>query len=171
MILKGALTNLGKYNEGELDFVWVEFPCDESTYENALNEIGIDGVNYEETFWSDWDCDVPQISKELGEYEQLDNLNRIVELVDEIDNDEKAGAIAEYYGLDDLENHENYYYISKSDCGYSDEDFGYYVVDEFYGGAEHLAQDTLERYFDYDSFGRDAKFDYHETEDGYLSAY
>ena len=38
-VLRGALTNLGKYNEGGLDYVWVSFPCDEDDFQDSLEKI------------------------------------------------------------------------------------------------------------------------------------
>jgi hypothetical protein len=46
-MFKIFLTNLGKYNEGELIGKWVELPCDNLAEE--LAEIGVaDGTMYEE---------------------------------------------------------------------------------------------------------------------------
>ena len=85
-VLRGALTNLGKYNEGVLDYVWVSFPCDEKTFNNALKKIGVssepnkDGVVYEEWFFTDWESDYDWVSTDgLGEYESLDDVNEFAE--------------------------------------------------------------------------------------------
>ena len=43
-VLRGALTNLGKYNEGELDYVWVSFPCDEDDFNKHLKNFSF-GIN------------------------------------------------------------------------------------------------------------------------------
>lgn len=42
------MTNLGKYNEGQLAYERVAFPTDTETVQAALKKIGIDGIRYEE---------------------------------------------------------------------------------------------------------------------------
>ena len=50
------VTNLGKYNEGEIIDKAVNFPlADEDEIKNILKEIGID-AKYEEYFVADYDC-------------------------------------------------------------------------------------------------------------------
>lgn len=41
----------------------------------------------------------------------------------------------------------------------NDEDLGYEIVDNVYGGVENLGKETLESYFGYDSFGRDLQLE------------
>jgi antirestriction protein len=52
----------------------------------------------------------------------------------------------------------------------SDEDLAYHYVDMI-GGLENVGQDTLERYFDYESFGRDLSYDYTEIDGHYFRTY
>lgn len=70
-MIKIALTNLEKYNEGELIFEWVELPCDD--FYEVLEQIG----NPEEYFISDYECEIPHI--EIHEYASLDELNELAE--------------------------------------------------------------------------------------------
>ena len=49
------LTNLGKYNEGELVGEWVELPVDDN-FEQAFQDIGIND-EYEEWFITDYETD------------------------------------------------------------------------------------------------------------------
>ena len=42
-------------------------------------------------------------------------------------------------------------------------------VDDICGGIEWLDRETLERYFDFEAFGRDLSFDYTKTENLYIS--
>ena len=49
------ITNLGKYNEGDLIGKWLELPATDEEIENVIKEIGIDGVLYEEYFFTDWE--------------------------------------------------------------------------------------------------------------------
>ncbi len=70
-MIRIALTNLKKYNEGELIYEWVELPCED--FDEVLNSIG----NPEEYFISDYECEIPHIS--IHEYENLDELNELAE--------------------------------------------------------------------------------------------
>ena len=55
------ITNLGKYNEGELVGEWVRFPTTAEEMKKVFDRIGIGqkddfGNPYEEWFISDYDC-------------------------------------------------------------------------------------------------------------------
>ena len=55
--ISAFITNLGKYNEGELLGEWVDFPIDKDSFQQMLNRIGIgsfdeSGHPYEEIFIS-----------------------------------------------------------------------------------------------------------------------
>ena len=74
------ITNLGKYNEGELVGEWVKFPTTSEDLKKVFERIGIGskddfGNPYEEWFISDYDCYVDGLYEMLGEYESLDELN------------------------------------------------------------------------------------------------
>ena len=62
------LTNLGKYNEGELVGEWVELPIKSKALEEALQRIGIDNIRYEEFFLTDWESLVEGVSNAISEY-------------------------------------------------------------------------------------------------------
>ena len=68
------ITNLGKYNEGHLIGKWLELPASNEEIEKVLKEIGIDGVIYEEYFFTDWES-IEGI--EINEYSSLKELNEI----------------------------------------------------------------------------------------------
>ena len=59
------MTNLGKYNEGQLVYERVAFPTDTETVQAALKKIGIDGIRYEEIFIADYDGGIPQLYEYL----------------------------------------------------------------------------------------------------------
>lgn len=83
-IIKVALTNLGKYNEGELVYTWLELPATDEEIEEAFEEIGVaDNTQYEEYFFSDHEA--PQ-GIDIGEYESLDELNEFAEKFEEMKN-------------------------------------------------------------------------------------
>ena len=74
------ITNLGKYNEGELVGEWVKFPTTAEELKEVFKRIGIGqkddfGQPYEEWFITDYDCYVDGLYNLLGEYENLDELN------------------------------------------------------------------------------------------------
>lgn len=170
MYLKGFITNLGKYNEGELIGEWIEFPIDEDDLEEVLERIGIDGENYEEYFFTDYETDInPDLH--ISEYEDIDNLNEFGELLQNIESyqEDLVNAIVyEYdsfdYILEQLQNIDDKELIDVD----NDEDLGYYIIDNIYGGVEQLDKDTLERYFDYEAYGSDIAYDYGKTPYGYL---
>lgn len=150
--MKIFLTNLGKYNEGELVGEWVELPVSQGELQEVFDHIGIN-EEYEEYFITDYECDF----YEVGEYENLDTLNEIAERIEELDEKEskvvKALMSELGYTLDEA--------IDKVNSGdyriYSDgdnmTDIAYQVVEE----CEYLnnVPDNVARYFDYESFGRD----------------
>ena len=55
-ILSAYVTNLGKYNEGELVGKWLDFPTTQTKINTVLKEIGIDGTRYEEIFITDYEA-------------------------------------------------------------------------------------------------------------------
>lgn len=85
-MIRIALTNLKKYNEGELIYEWVELPCED--FEEVLKRIG----NPEEYFISDYECEIPHIT--IHEYENLDELNELAENLNRLFPYELKAAIA-----------------------------------------------------------------------------
>ena len=151
-MMKIYLTNLGKYNEGELIGEWVKLPVSQEELQEVFERIGIN-EEYEEYFITDYECDF----YEVGEYENLDTLNEIAERIEELDEEEskvvKALMSELGYTLDDA--------IDKVDSGdyriYSDcndmIDVAYVVVEE----CDYFRNvpETVARHFDYEAFGRD----------------
>lgn len=175
-VLRGALTNLGKYNEGGLDYVWVSFPCDEDDFQDSLKKIGIgedrgDGSVYEEWFFSDWDTDYSGLNLDgLGEYMSLDEVNEYAEALENIvdeGTEEEFKAAMEYSGdFNDALNLVETGSVAKiSDESMSskmDEAIGYYCVDSM--GFD--AMSNIEEYFDYEAYGRDIRLEYYPMDDG-----
>ena len=151
-MMKIYLTNLGKYNEGELIGEWVELPVSQEELQKVFERIGIN-EEYEEYFITDYECDF----YEVGEYENLDTLNEIAERIEELDKEEskvvKALMSELGYTLDEaIEKTNNGDYRMYYDCD-SMTDIAYQVVEEC-GYLENVP-DNVARYFDYESFGRD----------------
>ena len=177
------ITNLGKYNEGNLVGEWVKFPTTEEELKKVFERIGIEpgapdeyGGHYEEWFITDYDCYVPGLTEaaQLGEYENLDELNylasKLMELDDcELDRLEAAMEVADETGsvkdiinlIDNSEKYEVYPGIE------NDEDLGRYYADEMV--YIHLT-DEVRDYFDYEAYGRDMAINDggHYTSYGYV---
>ena len=158
------ITNLGKYNEGELVGKWLELPCVD--LEAELESIGVaDDSMYEEYFITDYENDY---GYEVGEYENLEELNDMAETLEALDEYEaahlKAYIEADGCGITEaLERYENSQFYK----GMSLIDVAYELVEECYDLPE-IAQ----RYFDYEAFARDLGFDgYYETEEGTIYIY
>ncbi len=160
LYFKAYITNLGKYNEGELIGDWVEFPIDEDSFQQILTQIEI-GPVYEEWFVTDYDCNLNGFDwQELGEYPSFEQLNNFGELLQSITNVEAVSNAYEVVGnlkeaIEDLNNGNINYYPGIT----SYKDWGHYIVDNFYEGVEFLDTDTLERYFDFEALGRELNFD------------
>ena len=180
--LQAFVTNLGKYNEGELVGEWVSFPVKPEEMRAVLDRIGIGhpddfGVPYEEVFITDYDTDLYGVSGELGEYESLDKLNYLASRLEELSPDEleKYKAILESAdipesGIDglinltfNLDRYDIYPDIS------DEEDLGRYYVEES-GIYDTKAMGALANYIDYEAFGRDVALDEggHFTDHGYI---
>lgn len=150
--MKIFLTNLGKYNEGELIGEWVELPVSQEELKKVFERIGIN-EEYEEYFITDYECDF----YEVGEYESLDTLNEIAERIEELDEEEskvvKALIQKLDYTLDEaIEKVNSGDYRIYSDCN-DMTDVAYAVVEEC--GYLNNAPDNVACYFNYESFGRD----------------
>ena len=74
------LTNLGKYNEGELIGLWLKLPCTDEELQTALKQIGI-GEHYEESFIIDYEND---LGLTVYEYESLNELNEVAKCVESL---------------------------------------------------------------------------------------
>lgn len=161
-LLKVFVTNLGKYNEGELIGEWVSFPVDESELEEALERIGIN-EQYEEYFITDYETELDGLN--VDEYSNISELNELAAQLADLDEYdlEKVGAIIEAYGADlqeAIDNIDDYTYYS----GMSLEDVAFEIVEECYNLPEFA-----KTYFDYAAFARDLSFDgYTETENGVI---
>lgn len=154
--MKIFLTNLGKYNEGELIGEWVELPSSQEELKKVFERIGIN-EEYEEYFITDYECDL----YEVGEYENIDKLNDIAERIKELDEEKSKVVKALIQKLD----YTLYEAIDKVNSGdymiYNDcenmTDVAYQVVEEC-GYLENVP-DNVARYFDYESFGRELEIE------------
>ena len=158
------ITNLGKYNEGELVGEWVKFPTTAEEMKKVFDRIGIGqkdefGQPYEEWFITDYDCYVGALYDKLGEYENLDELNYLASKLDEMGEGEYAqfqaamevgdhsGSLQEIINLtDNLDCYDLYPSIQDYD------DLGRYYIDEL---DAMQVPEHLRNYIDYEAYGRD----------------
>lgn len=162
-VIRGFLTNLGKYNEGELVGRWVDFPMTEKDFNKALKEIGIN-QRYEEFFWTDWETDIDgfDVAAYFGEYASYEDVNALVEALDKLDDEgtQMLATLNSFYS--DVEcNLANI--INENVWCYSDVDSWDDLADreiEAGGGVESLGKDLMEQYFDFKSFGRDVELEF-----------
>ena len=173
------ITNLGKYNEGELVGEWVKFPTTAEELKEVFKRIGIGqkddfGQPYEEWFITDYDCYVDGLYSKLGEYENLDELNYLASKLDEMSESEYAqfqagmemgdhcGSLQEIINLtENLDCYEVYPHIEDYD------DLGRYYIDEL---EVMQVPEHLQNYIDYEAYGRDVAMDENGsfTDQGYV---
>ena len=162
------ITNLGKYNEGELVGEWVKFPTTAEEMKEVFKRIGIGqkddfGNPYEEWFITDYDCYVDGLYDKLGEYENLDELNYLASKLDEMSDSEYAqfqagmemgdhcGSLQEIINLtENLDCYEVYPNIEDYD------DLGRYYIEEL---EVMQVPEHLQNYIDYEAYGRDVAMD------------
>ena len=159
-MFKIYLTNLGKYNEGELIGEWVDLPTTDDELEEAKTRIGIsdepdeNGNYYEEYFITDYENDY---GYKVDEYESLDDLNEIAEQLEDLDEEQRDAVHAYtecmYDDIDKaVEAVTNGDYRVYYDCN-DMADVAYEVVQEC--GYLDQMPENLRNYFDYEAFGRD----------------
>ena len=173
------ITNLGKYNEGELVGEWVKFPTTAEEMKEVFKRIGIGqkddfGQPYEEWFITDYDCYVDGLYDKLGEYENLDELNYLASKLDEMSDSEYAqfqagmemgdhcGSLQEIINLtENLDCYEIYPNIEDYD------DLGRYYIEEL---DAMQVPEHLKNYIDYEAYGRDVAMDENGsfTDQGYV---
>ena len=173
------ITNLGKYNEGELVGEWVKFPTTAEEMKEVFKRIGIGqrddfGQPYEEWFITDYDCYVDGLYSKLGEYENLDELNYLASKLDEMSESEYAqfqagmemgdhcGSLQEIINLtENLDCYEIYPNIEDYD------DLGRYYIEEL---EVMQVPEHLQNYIDYEAYGRDVAMDENGsfTDQGYV---
>ena len=178
-MIKLYLANLGKYNEGILKGEWVELPLSETELEEALVNIGVAHYDkegnfvpyvietdengyeyvYEEYAIHDYETD---LNISISEYSSLNDLNTVAEIVEDFELDQVNalldGGVIDMKDL--LEGNineiiQNYGFIELEPTMNEEQEVGYAYVDEVCGGPECLSKEILERYFDYEAFGRD----------------
>lgn len=171
-MVKVYITNLGKYNEGYLIGKWVELPASDEEIEEVLKEIGIN-QEYEEYFITDYECDFSGIA--VNEYSSIDELNRIAEILNELDEDEIkiCGAIMENEGCsieEAISRKDDKLIISLDENELNDNiNLAENYIEQVYGDVSYMDKETLVRYFDFESFGRDLAYDFFIDNEGSMA--
>ncbi len=162
------ITNLGKYNEGDLVGTWVKFPTTAEELKQVFERIGIGqtddfGQPYEEWFITDYDCYVDGLYDKLGEYESLDELNYLAAKLDDMSQSEyeqfqaamevgdHCGSVQEIINL--TENLDCYYVYPDI---HDHDDLGRYYIEEL---DAMQVPEHLRNYIDYEAYGRDIALD------------
>ena len=163
-----CLTNLGKYNEGELIYSRLVLPATTEEIYAAYDEIGVaDGTMYEESFISDYETDINGL--EISEYASINDLNELAEELESLDEYELeafgamlCAGLATDEALQKVQDNE---YRLYDGCNSMAE------VAEMYADETGLLSsipDDLRMYFDFEAFGRDMDINGHfiETDSG-----
>ena len=158
-LFEAYITNLGKYNEGELVGETLKFPTTTEEVQALLKRIGVDGVRYEEFFITSFDGDVLGLYDYLSEYENLDELNYLASKLDDMSQDEyerfqaameigdHTGSIQELINLtENLDCYDIYPDIHDHD------DLGRYYIEEL---DAMQVPEHMRNYIDYEAYGRD----------------
>lgn len=175
--LGAFVTNLGKFNEGEIVGEWINFPIKQEEFQKVLEKIGIN-ENYEEYFFSDYDTNLGGLADMLGEYANVDELNYLAARMRDLDSYdyEKFYAIVEdemdlpQSGLPGLINLT--FNMEKYDLNtevLDEEDYGRYIIEESGEFDRWKLVDILD-YIDFEAFGRDRSINENGcfTERGYV---
>ena len=144
--IEAYVTNLGKYNEGELVGAWFTPPVD---YDEMAERIGLND-RYEEYAIHDTD----NFPMEISEYISIEELNRIYEQLEELPDyllDDLDSFISCYGSLEELVEHKDDI-ILYSGCE-TMTDLAYYLIDEEQVLGE--IPSSLQNYIDYEAYGRD----------------
>lgn len=168
-----CLTNLGKYNEGELVYTRLVLPATTEEIETAYDEIGVADVTmYEEAFISDYETDINGLS--ISEYASIDDLNELAEELENFDEYELEafGAMLDYgYATDEAlkKVQDGEYRLYDGCCSIAE-------VAEMYAEETGLLEsipDDLRYYFDFEAYGRDMDHNGHfiETDSGYIEIF
>ena len=151
------ITNLAKYNAGELVGQWVSLPLPLDELEEIINEILGDDEEY---FISDYECDFMTIN----EYSDIYKLNELAERIDDLDEHDqiKVKAILEWGARENVEEAINDLndFILYEDIT-SEEELAEYFLDEM----EFDLPQIIEVNINYVGLGRDLAIN------GFFSSY
>ena len=169
------VADLNAYNNGRLIGEWVDL-SEFDNGEEVMEKLGEIVNTWKEKYGDDheeWAIhDYENFSSSLySEYMGEDDFNKVIQVY-KVSEDKGIpanvlGDIMREYEPDDLEEWIDEHYEGQFD---SDTDLAYHYVDVL-GGIDQLGEETLQNYFDYESFGRDLAYDYSEYDGHYFRSY
>ena len=171
------LGNHIRLKDGQTDGAWLPMPATTEQLHDAMKNIGVTAENPQDLFVGGFanteQCpfDVPLSVIQSGSIDELNYLGKLLEMQRDEDKAKFAAAVTlgEYAGnLKDLIN-----LAQNLDCYWiyptvqSEEDYGYYLIDEL---DELELPEEAKRYFMYEEYGRDAAINDggRFTEQGYI---
>ena len=151
MEMQVYISNLGKYNEGELVGAWFTPPIDP---EDVKEKIGLDS-EYEEYAIHDY-----ELPFDINEYTSIEDINRLCALAEElfgtpIESEMKEIQQAFFGSFEEMAEHADDI-ICYSDCD-DMADVARYFIEET--GALGEVPASLQNYIDYEAYGRDLELD------------
>ena len=173
------ITDLQAYNEGTLVGKWLELPLSGFELAQAISEVLSEGEtvcqseDHEELFITDYECDY----MEIDEYDSIDELNTIAEVVESYSSDDFLKLkLLESEGF-----HIRKLILEEGIHSFDVEIHDYSSSTSFTDVYELLAEDMVDEglfgeipqnlinYIDYSAIGRDLAYDYTEIEPNVLA--
>lgn len=190
------ITNLGKYNEGELIGQWLNVPTSQKHFNEVLKNIGVDGVQYEEYFLTDWEniggisqySSIERINEMakiqaainekvfnfFGEDQEIARFNDDKYKVMEILNDYAKEQADELTTDEIIENIESMRIFAQDEYNTCIVNFANYLIDELdyinFKEIEKVDQNVI-NYFDFEKFGHDKLIELNANSDVIVGTY
>ncbi len=165
-MLNVFINTWGNYNENGADGgEWITLPTEDINAELDKIAYSIGDLD-PEFFINDYEWTTEMNIREIGEMENLEELNEEITALAELNAHEQeifCAAVEEWgysnVDIDDLDS-----YVLYSDIN-TDYDLGYYLIHDA-GIYDLRNMGTLANYIDYEAFGRDVRF---ESDGGFTS--
>ena len=153
------VVNLNSYNNMETRGRWYDLPVD---FRQIQRDLLLDEEHGEEFAIHDFEN---FYGYKVGEYSSIKELNKYAEKLEQISDLDHLKEFLEVYSIDDIiDNRDDLDFVEAGD----DEDLAQELIEQM-GGVETLSVETLQRYFNFGSYGRDlAISDYEKTSHGYV---
>ena len=139
------VVNLNSYNNMETRGRWYDLPVD---FRQIQRDLLLDEEHGEEFAIHDFEN---FYGYKVGEYSSIKELNKYAEKLEEISDLDHLKEFLEVYSIDDIiDNRDDLGFVEAGD----DEDLAQELIEQM-GGVETLSVETLQRYFNFGSYGRD----------------
>lgn len=159
-----------KYNSGYLSGEWIELPLDEEKLDETLNRIkGLHPAESDAEFMiQDFETD---LNIKIDECDNIHELNELAQSTENWTDEQKEvfGCLVSDWQADFEEalekvNNNEYFYVEAN----NETELAENYID-ITGGLEFLPREVLERYFDFEAYGRELSYGFTQTENGYLA--